>query len=94
MAKSKTKFALNDMVDCPFCGKKGRVIMVTDGAISMIDHLTELRWGVSAATGINMQVKVFADGCTENGKIGADHHKETAATGPQVETKNEARGEL
>ena len=68
------KPVIGDTIVCPYCRRKGQVMRVFDdgdhGYHVDVSHLSERRMVRSQATGIEIEMEVFVDGCSKDGKIG------------------------
>ncbi len=82
MATKKRELANGDKIACPYCGKPG-VVMKSHEAVSII-HATGKR-KILTAGGVLVEVESFLDGCSNEGKIGANNHRVEVAAAPVEE---------
>jgi len=69
MAKAK----INDIIFCPYCGKKGRVANVfADDSGMFVIHRCEKTETVSAATGLRVVCEILKEACRGGQKLKYD----------------------
>jgi len=80
MAKA---LVVNDLVECPYCGRKGLIVEIYGDRELFIRHALDEMDIPSAATGKMIRASVFMDGCRRGIKCGLVHSASPATATPK-----------